>query len=244
MAPLPRIGITCDFDAITDRRGTCSPRYVLQEAYVAAVEAAGGEPWLLPHLPPERAASVLGALDGVVLSGGGADVPPSFYGEELREPTRPCREQRAGFERALAREARRLDVPLLGVCGGLQILNVALGGTLFQDLGERPGSLEHRQPHDKRRPQHAVEVTAGTHLAHLVGPGELLVNSTHHQLVRLPGEGLQVSATAPDGATEALELPAARFLVGVQWHPESLTHDPRHLAIYQGLVRAAASRRR
>jgi putative glutamine amidotransferase len=244
MSAPPRIGITCDFQTVKDSRKVPSPRYFLLEAYSAAVEAAGGEPWLLPYLPPERAAGVLELLDGVLLSGSGQDVPPAFYGEEPRPPTRPCREERSRLERALVLAARAHGVPLRGVCGGRQLVTVALGGSLFQDLAERPGSLEHRQAHDKREPQHTVQIRAGSLLARLSGEGELEVNSTHHQLVRAPGEGLVVSATAPDGATEAVELPAHPFLLGVQWHPESLVHEPRHLAIYQGLVEAAARRSR
>ncbi len=236
---LPRIGISCDFETVTDRRGAPSPRYLLQEAYVTAVEQAGGEPWLLPHLPPERAASVLEVVDGLVLSGGDFDVPPSFYGEEPRH-VHGVREPRSAFERALVVAARDGDVPLLGVCGGMQILTVALGGTRYQDLCEVPGSLQHQQPHDKRRPHHAVSVKPGTLLARLVGGEEIDVNSTHHQVARTLGRGVLASAVAPDGCIEAVEAQGPRFMLGVQWQPEALQHVAAHAAIYRGLVRAAS----
>ncbi len=205
-----------------------------------AVEQAGGEPWLLPHLPPERVPSVLEVVDGLLLSGGDFDVPPSFYGEEPRH-VHGVREPRSAFERALVLAARERDVPLLGVCGGMQILTVALGGTLYQDLCEVPGCLQHQQPHDKRRPHHLVSVEAGTLLATLVGGGgDIEVNSTHHQVAKTLGAGVVASATAPDGVIEAVEARGPRFMLGVQWHPEALQHVPAHAAIYRGLVRAAA----
>jgi putative glutamine amidotransferase len=238
----PRIGISCDFETITDKRGAPSPRYLLQEAYVSAVERAGGEPWLLPHLAPERAASVLEVLDGLVLSGGDFDVPPHYYGESARYVT-GVREARSAFERALILAARERDLPLLGVCGGMQILNVTLAGTLYQDLCEKPGCLPHQQPHDKRRPHHPVAVKPGTLLASLVGGEALEVNSTHHQLVKTVGPGVVACASAPDGVIEAIEATGARFMLGVQWHPEALQHDPPHAAIYAGLVRAASGER-
>ncbi len=235
----PRIGISCDFETITDRRGAPSPRYVLQELYVTAVEQAGGEPWLLPHLPPERAASVLEVVDGLVLSGGDFDVPPSFYGEETRH-VRGVREARSAFERALVLAAHERDLPVLGVCGGMQILNVALGGSLYQDLCEVPGCLQHQQPHDKRRPHHPVAVTPGTLLATLVGGDRVEVNSTHHQVAKTVGPGVVACAVAPDGVIVAVVATGRRFMLGVQWHPEALQHEAPHAAIYRGLVRAAS----
>jgi putative glutamine amidotransferase len=237
----PRIGITCDFETVTDRRGAPSPRYLLQEAYVLAVEGAGGEPWLLPHLPPDGVPSVLEVVDGLLLSGGDFDVPPAFYGEEPRKVV-GVREARSAFERALVLAARERDLPLLGVCGGMQILNVALGGSLYQDLSEKPGCLEHRQPHDKRQPHHEVHLVPGTLIAKLAGGDVIEVNSTHHQLTKRLGDGLAASGTAPDGVVEAIELPGARFFLGVQWHPEALQHLGPHAAIYRELVRASALR--
>lgn len=237
----PRIGITCDFETITDRRGCPAPRYVLGEAYVEAVRSAGGEPWLLAHLEPERARSVLDLLDGLVISGGDFDIPPAYYGEEARPACGRTRVERSAFERALALGARARNLPLLGVCGGMQLINVAFGGSLYQDVSEREGCLQHSQPHDKRRPHHRVDLTPGSLLARLTGGAALEVNSTHHQIVRALGRDLVATGVAADGVVEGIEVAGARFVVGVQWHPESI-EAPEHQAIYRGLVEAARER--
>lgn len=234
-----RIGITCDFETIVDRRGCSSPRYVLSETYSSAVERAGGQPLLLTHLAPEAVPGILELFDGIVISGGEADVPPSFYGEETRPATCTPREQRSSFERALARAAIRRGTPLLGVCGGMQLLNVALGGSLYQDLSELNGCGEHRQPHDKSKPQHFVNLAADSKLRLLTGCERLAVNSTHHQMVRRLGEGLIATAQADDGVIEGLELSSHPFVIGVQWHPEAMV-EAEQGAIYRGLIEAAA----
>jgi putative glutamine amidotransferase len=235
----PRIGITCDFDTYADKRGGTFGRYQLGELYVNAVVEAGGEPWLLAHLGEDSAPSVLEVVDGLVISGGAADVPPAFYGEEVRSGMGPMREQRSRFERALALLALERDLPLLGVCGGMQLLNVAAGGSLFQDLRERQGTGEHQQAHNKTEPQHAVEVAPGSLLARLTESTHLEVNSTHHQMVRRVGAALRPCAAAPDGVVEGIEAPARHFILGVQWHPESMAARGEQRAIYRGLIEAA-----
>jgi putative glutamine amidotransferase len=126
----------------------------------------------------------------------------------------------------------------------MQLLAVALGGTLHQDLEADLGLASHQQPHPKDRPSHPITVAPGTLLEALLGPGPLQVNSTHHQAVKDPGPGARISARAPDGVIEALEVSGRRFALGVQWHPESAArHEPRHAAIYAGLVAAAGRSR-
>ncbi|HEY6099754.1 MAG TPA: gamma-glutamyl-gamma-aminobutyrate hydrolase family protein, partial [Anaeromyxobacter sp.] len=135
--------------------------------------------------------------------------------------------------------------PVLGVCGGMQLMNVVRGGTLYQDLRADTGLAGHQQLEPKDVPSHDAVVARGTHLATLVAEGAVPVNSTHHQAVRDPGHGVLVSARAPDGVVEAIELPDLPFAVGVQWHPEAvMRHDARQLAIYRGLVQAARDGRR
>lgn len=233
----PRIGLTLDAD---EARG----RYELGRGYVDAVLAAGGLPILLPH---ERAAAgaYLALLDGLVVTGGAFDLPPELYGEVRREGCRITKPERTAFEKDLLEAALAARLPVLGVCGGMQLLNVVRGGSLYQDLAVDCGATGHEQPPPKDAPSHEVTVQPGTALAQLVGPGPLLVNSTHHQAVRDAGAGVLVSARAPDGVIEAIELPDLEFAVGVQWHPEAVgRHDPRHGAIYRGLVDAARSARR
>lgn len=232
MSGRPRIGLTLDAD---EARG----RYELPAAYVEAVLRAGGLPILLPHAK-DAAAAYLALLDGLVVTGGAFDVPPELYGEERREACGPTKPERTAFERDLLEAALAARLPVLGVCGGMQLLAVVRGGRLWQDLPADTGIGGHEQPAPKDVPSHEVAIVARTQLAALVGPAPLRVNSTHHQAVREPGLGVLVSARAPDGVVEAIELPDLPFAIGVQWHPEAVArHEPRHEAIYDGLVRAA-----
>ena len=201
--------------------------------YLRAIERAGGMPVVLP--PLGGAEALLDRLDGICLSGG-PDLDPAAYGAPDRHaelgPTEPALDE---FELELARAADRRGLPILGVCRGAQALNVARGGTLHQHL---PG---HRQAEPGVVPTHAVDVASGTRLAGLVGAGTLAVNSFHHQAVAELGSGLVVAARAADGTVEAIEAPG-RFLLGVQWHAETLAGVPEHLALFTALVDAAAGR--
>ncbi|HSN92522.1 MAG TPA: gamma-glutamyl-gamma-aminobutyrate hydrolase family protein [Anaeromyxobacteraceae bacterium] len=233
----PRIGLTLDRD---DARRV----YELKRAYVDAVLAAGGLPVLLPH-ERDAAGAYLALLDALVVTGGAFDVPPELYGEAARPTCGPTRPERTAFEKDLLEAALAERLPVLGVCGGMQLMNVVRGGTLHQDLPADLGIEGHEQPPPKDVPSHPVEVAAGTQLAAVVGSGRLPVNSTHHQAIRDPGAGVLVSARAPDGVIEAIEIPDLPFAVGVQWHPEAvLAHEPRHAALYRALVDAARDLRR
>jgi putative glutamine amidotransferase len=233
----PRIGVTLD----VDERGQT---YLLGRGYVDAVLAAGGLPILLPH-DRAVAGAYLALLDGLVVTGGAFDVPPELYGEARRDVCGVLKPERTAFEKDLLEAALAARLPVLGICGGMQLLDVVRGGTLHQDLVADAGVRGHEQPPPKDVPSHEVAVVAGTQLAELVGAGTLLVNSTHHQAVRDAGAGVLVSARAPDGVIEAIELPDLPFAVGVQWHPEAVArHEPRHAGIYRGLVDAARSARR
>lgn len=233
------IGITCDFETVTDRRGCPAPRYVVAEQYVRAVEAAGADSVLLPHVDANRAAGLIEHLDGLVISGGDFDVPPDYYGEEAHRHLGRLMEERSAFERALIEEALRRDMPTLGVCGGMQLLNVVLGGTLYQDQSLRPNTDLHEQPEDRRKPFHRAEVVDGTILSRVCGRSTLEINSTHHQIVRDLGRELIAAAIAPDGVIEAIEHTERRFVLGVQWHPEVLD-APEQQAIYTGLVESGS----
>ncbi len=220
MTRRPRIGLTLDHD---DARG----RYELKRAYVDAVLAAGGLPVLLPH-DGAVAGAYLALLDGLVVTGGAFDVDPSLYGEARRPACGPTKPERTAFERDLLEAALAARLPVLGVCGGMQLLNVVRGGTLYQDLVADAGVRGHEQPPPKDVPSHEARITPGSLLAGLVGGAPLPVNSTHHQAVRDPGAGVLVSARAPDGVVEAIELPDLPFAIGVQWHPEAAgRHEPR-----------------
>ncbi len=239
MAARPRIGVTLDVD-------DGAQRYEIKQAYVEAVLAACALPVLLP--PAERvAAAYLAMIDGVIVTGGAFDIPPELYGEARREACGPLMASRTAFEKELLEAALASSLPVLGICGGMQLMNVVRGGTLHQDLVADAGIAGHEQPPPKDVPTHAIKVPAGTLLWRLIGPGvpEHRVNSTHHQAVRDPGTGVLVAARAPDGVVEAIELPDLPFAIGVQWHPEVLRrHDDRHAALFAGLVEAAKGVRR
>jgi putative glutamine amidotransferase len=229
----PRIGLTLDVDPA---RG----EYALATAYADAVVAAGGLPVPLPHGDASIAGAYLALCQGLVLTGGAFDISPERYGEARRPACGPEKPGRTAFEWSVCEAALAGRIPLLGVCGGMQLMNVVRGGTLYQDLAQDAGLGGHEQPPPKDVPHHAVEVVPGTLLARLCGPGSLQVNSTHHQAVKQAGEGVLVSARAPDGVVEAIELPDLPFALGVQWHPERLAaRDPRQLALWRALVAAA-----
>jgi len=232
------IGITCDHETITDSRGCPARRYITPEPYVRAVARTGATPVLLPHTELEQVDDLLGHLDGLVITGGDFDVPPPYYGEETRSATRRLVEERSGFERSLCRAALRSGLPLLGVCGGMQLLNVVLGGTLYQDLSERPNTLVHEQPHDRRQPHHAVKLTRDSRLQRICATDSLEVNSTHHQILHDLGTNVMASAIAPDGVVEGIEVSGRGLVLGVQWHPE-LLDAPEQQRIYAALVESS-----
>ncbi|HEX9290671.1 MAG TPA: gamma-glutamyl-gamma-aminobutyrate hydrolase family protein [Anaeromyxobacteraceae bacterium] len=234
----PRIGLTLDVD---QARG----EYQLSCAYADAVLAAGGLPIPIPYGDDAVTGAYLALCQGLVVTGGAFDIPPERYGESRRASCGPEKAGRTAFEWSLCEAALAGRIPLLGVCGGMQLMNVVRGGTLYQDLREDLGASTHEQPPPKDVPTHPVDIVPGSLLARLVGPDPLPVSSTHHQAVRAAGAGVLVSARAPDGVVEAVELPDLPFALGVQWHPERLlAQDGRHLGVWRGLVEAAEDLRR
>ena len=183
-------------------------------------------------------------FDGLVL-GGGVDVDPSRYGKDrLDNGTVEVDPERDALDFDLFAHARRLGTPILGICRGLQVVNVALGGTLVQDIpAQRPASGPHDFPQQPRaRRDHSVAVTPGTRLESIVEAREIEVNSRHHQAIEQVAEGLSVSAVAPDGVPEAVEARGAEWFVAVQWHPENLAGDPPSERLFADFARAARQR--
>jgi putative glutamine amidotransferase len=226
--------------------GKSPERAYLNSAYVAAVQQAGGVPVLLvPQHDARALRALLERIDGVLLTGGG-DVDPARFGEEPHPTVSDVSAERDVLEIALARHALEERMPLLAICRGVQVLNVALGGSLHQDVANSPGTpIAHSQKAPRHEPTHAVKIEAGSRLADVVGAHDLDVNSMHHQAIKELGQGLRaVAFSSPDGLIEAVEPADARgFLLGVQWHPEELApHQPAARRLFAALI-AAASRR-
>jgi putative glutamine amidotransferase len=218
----------------------------LRPEYVRAVEAAGGRPVLLAPGRAEDVAAHLEAVDGLLLTGG-SDVAPDLYGQEAHPKLGRVVRERDEFELALCREALRRDLPVLAICRGQQVLNVAAGGTLVQDIPSQvEGAAEHNpQGVERWALAHEVAVTAGTRLHEVLGRETVRVNSFHHQSVERVGDGLVVSARAVgDGVVEGIEAPGRRFVVGVQWHPEAYwDREGGTPALFAAFVAAASSPR-
>ncbi len=214
----PVIGITLD----SEEPGSYSklPWYALRKNYSEAVTRAGGLPVMLPH-EPELAAAYLDTIDGLLVTGGAFDVDPALFGAATRHDTVKLKTRRTTFELAIVRGALERDMPILGICGGQQLLNVALGGTLVQHIPDEVGDcLAHEQPNPRTEPGHDVLLAEGSLLRRIAGTARVPVNSAHHQAVKDVAPGAVVDAVAPDGVIEGIEVPGRRFCIGVQWHPE------------------------
>jgi putative glutamine amidotransferase len=217
----PLIGIPCHADYAD---GTRRPIYSNNRAYVHAIEHAGGVPILIPFLNDfTMLDTLLPRLDGLLLSGG-VDIDPAVYGETPHPLCDRPDKELDEIELKLANWALQEDIPTLGVCRGMQVLNVALGGTLYQDIDDlRPDSLHHsnrQQPRDYLA--HRVNVLPGSRVEQLLGPGSFMANSLHHQAVHEPGRDVIISGTANDGIAEMLEVHGRRFIIAAQFHPEEI----------------------
>src|SRR5271157_1802640 len=231
----PIVGVTLD----SEQPGGYSkyPWYAIRQNYADAIVAAGGLPIALPH-DASLAADYLERIDALVVTGGAFDVDPALYGDGERHATVTLKENRTAAELALTQGALARDLPVLGICGGEQLLAVALGGTLVQHIPDSvPDALEHEQPNPRHQPGHSVAVVPGTLLHRIVGASAMQVNSAHHQAVLGPGPRAVVNATAPDTVIEGLEDARYRFCLGVQWHPEFFI-DPGDRRIFDAFVAA------
>ncbi len=240
MSRPPLIGVTTSITV-----GKQPERAYLNSSYLAAIQAAGGVPVPIPPQLNARAQEeLLARCDGYLLTGGG-DLDPAAFNEPPHPTLYEVASARDRLEIALVGFARETRRPLLAVCRGIQVLNVALGGSLFQDVGTDPGTqIQHQQEKEgkpRSEPTHPVKVVAGSRLAQVLGTTELLVNSMHHQAVRAVGRGLVPVAFAPDMIVEGVELEESdRFVLGVQWHPEELTDtDPSARRLFGALVDAS-----
>ena len=233
-----RIGITCDYETYTDSRGQEAARYFLGSDYLDALMSVGAMPLMLPYGDINRIPELLSLVHGIVISGGDFDHPPEFYGESRSDKLGRLLPERSAFEQILLGSALDRHLPVLGVCGGMQLLNIQYGGTLYQDISEHEGAGDHEQKGPKQEPSIDVKIEPDSLLARLCGSEPMPCNHTHHQTIKDLGVGLQASGKTDDGVIEAIEDPEREFVLGVQWHPELLDHA-RQKKIYSGFVDAA-----
>ncbi len=217
-----------------------APTYEIPQAYLDAILTAGGLPMLLPtSLPLTALPELVNRFDGFVLSGGG-DVDPALYGGRANANVHAINAERDAFELALIPLVLAADKPLLAICRGVQVFNVALGGSLYEDIASAlPAAQRHdwypNYPRDYLA--HTVEIEPSSHLARILGTRKLRTNSLHHQAIRQPAPALEVVAHAEDGVIEAVELPEKRFAIGVQWHPECLPNQDSMCKLFIELIK-------
>ena len=211
------IGITVDSQ--TNQSYSNYPWYALRQNYVDAIAEVGAIPILLP-LNLSALPYYLTLLDGVVITGGDFDIDPKLYGEEIKSKTVSLNPARTNFELSLMKGMLEQNKPILGICGGMQLLNVVMGGTLIQDIQEQTKSDIHQQSTPKHLPHHNIIINQNTLLYDITQTTSYMVNSTHHQAVAKLGKNLSISAVAEDGIIEAIEHQNQHFCLGLQWHPE------------------------
>ncbi|MBU7008424.1 gamma-glutamyl-gamma-aminobutyrate hydrolase family protein [Phosphitispora fastidiosa] len=232
----PLIGISCSYNHMDGR-------FFLPEAYVEAVIKAQGIPLILPGSGSIKAvAPFFRAVRGLVLTGGG-DVDPGFFDEEPLPGLGEVTPERDRFEIMLVRAAMQRRIPILGICRGIQILNVACGGSVIQHIPAEIGKpLKHSQSAPRWHSTHKVSIAKGSRLAEILKCNSTRVNSFHHQAVRSPAPGFEVTARSSDGVIEAIEHRESPFVIGVQWHPECMAPKDRHARLLIGAFTEAASR--
>lgn len=235
----PVIGITLDYE--TGGGYSKLPWYALRENYCAAVSRFGALALPLPH-EVAQAAAYLGLIDGLIVTGGAFDVSPELYGDAARHEKTSTKDNRTKFEFAVTKGAIERKMPVLGICGGEQLLNVVLGGTLIQHIPDTvKNALEHEQKNPRSEPGHEVAVVPGTLLHKIAGVDTVNVNTAHHQAIARPAPGTVVNAKTADGVIEGIELPSHPFCLGVQWHPEYFV-DAADAKIFEAFVKTCHGR--
>ena len=239
---MPIIGITCNVlnsipDTVTVGIGAPGQGWqLLAEDYLTAVEKAGGIPIILPvdrdlkHIP-----RLLDMVDGVLVSGGN-DISPMLYNERINRYCGLLDPDRDTFEIELSKHAIEIDKPVLGVCRGIQILNIALGGTVYQDLPSSGFELHTILTNERNVPTHSVKIEKDSPLIHILGEEVVPVNSFHHQGIREVAPALKTAAVTPDGLVEAVYMPDKKFVLAIQWHPEMMFDSEQQAALFTAFI--------
>lgn len=232
----PIIGITSNIESAV---------HTLQNTYIEAVIAGGGIPFIIPTGVENDALQITARLDGLIISGGG-DLNPHLFNEEPVPQLGHVTPERDSIELELVRHMLTLDKPILGICRGHQVLNVAFGGTLYQDISAQFVNplLQHNQNAKREYPSHAVHIEKGTLLESLTASNKIMVNSFHHQALKDVPAPLIISGKASDGIIEAVESTVHHFVVGVQWHPEALMQNADQVSIrlFEAYMKACLER--
>ncbi|MGD9852754.1 MAG: gamma-glutamyl-gamma-aminobutyrate hydrolase family protein [Nitrospirales bacterium] len=239
----PIIGVTPDFNPGTRKdMGGKEPTYFLRARYLQAIQETGGVPIVLPLVRGRKHhQQLLERLDGLLVTGSGWDLAPELYGERQQFPFQRMSEERAQLELGLSRLAFSLKIPTLGICGGMQSMNVALGGTLIQDISSQVHTqLQHSPKKSATKMAHAIRIEPKSLLHRIAKKHTIQVNSSHHQSVKAVPDIFQVTARTSDEVIEAFEAESHPFWIGVQWHPEFLYRKyPIQKRLFSAFIRAA-----
>ncbi len=220
MKKKPFIGLTLDLE--NKKSYSKFPWYAIRENYCSSISKMGGIPIPLPY-DINAINSILEKIDGIVITGGAFDVDPAYFAERKKYKSIITKSSRTNYEISLCNEVLKKNIPLLGICGGQQLLNVIYGGSLIQDIGsEINTNINHEQINPRNQTSHNVEIIENTELSSIISNKIIKVNSAHHQSVKNPGMGLTINAKAEDGIIEGIEDKNLKFCIGVQWHPEFL----------------------
>jgi len=219
----PLIALTLDYE--TSKEYSKYPWYAIRENYFTSIEESGGIGVGIPHNMKDIV-SLLHKIDGLVITGGNFDIDPNIFGESSVHKTVKLKENRTNFELLAAEIMLKQNKPVLGICGGEQLINVLYKGSLIQHIpDEIKNSIEHEQKNPRNEAGHSVTIQENTKLYSIISKQNIMVNSAHHQAIKVPGKGLIVNALSNDGVIEGIEDPTKIFCIGVQWHPEFFIQD-------------------